>query len=150
MYTQNLNGLTISGHVIQPPHRQGDPDDLPPCDFVLTHTTHAYDRMGWEQQHYNVITYGRIGVAFAKRHPTPPAGSLPAMNVKLLVSIGNRIPLLLLKNMNRDLRNSEQRAADAPDTTASDRTGHLRPRERPEGTQTTPRANARPRTTHRL
>jgi hypothetical protein len=68
VYTQDLNGLTISGHVVQPPHLQGDPEDLPPCDFVLTHTTHAYDRMGWEQQHYNVIAYGRVGVAFAKRH----------------------------------------------------------------------------------
>ena len=30
-------------------------------------------------------------------HAGTPAGSLPAMNVKLLVSIGNRISLLLLK-----------------------------------------------------
>jgi primosomal replication protein N len=68
MYSQDLNELTISGHVNQPPVLQGDPDDLPACTFVLTHTTHAYDRQGWEQQHYTIVAYGRIGVAFADRH----------------------------------------------------------------------------------
>jgi len=68
MYTQDINELTISGHVNQPPVLQGDPDDLPACTFVLTHTTHAYAREGWEQQHYNVTAYGKIGVAFAARH----------------------------------------------------------------------------------
>jgi primosomal replication protein N len=68
MYTQDINELTISGHVNEAPRLQGDPDDLPACTFVLTHTTHAYDRNGWEQQHYNVTAYGQIAAAFADRH----------------------------------------------------------------------------------
>jgi hypothetical protein len=68
MYTQDINELTISGHVNHPPQLQGDPEDLPGCQFVLTHTTHAVDRDGWEQQHYNVIAYGSTGVAFLGRH----------------------------------------------------------------------------------
>jgi primosomal replication protein N len=68
MYTQDINELTISGHVNQPPRLQGHPEDLPGCEFVLTHTTQAVDRDGWEQQHYNVIAYGSTGVAFLARH----------------------------------------------------------------------------------
>jgi primosomal replication protein N len=69
MYTEDIiNELTISGHINHPPRLHGAPDDLPHCEFVLTHTTHVYDRHGWEQQHYNVIAHGRVGVAFAERH----------------------------------------------------------------------------------
>jgi primosomal replication protein N len=68
MYTQDINELTISGHVNAAPRLQGDPDELLICEFVLTHTTHAYDRHGWEQQHYNVTAYGPIAQAFADRH----------------------------------------------------------------------------------
>jgi hypothetical protein len=62
------SALTITAHVNHPPRLQGDPDDLPGCEFVLTHTTHAVDRDGWEQQHYNVTAYGSTGVAFLARH----------------------------------------------------------------------------------
>jgi hypothetical protein len=70
MYTQDINELTISGHVAQPPRLHGNPDDPddPIYEFVLSHTTHAYDRGGWEQHHYNVTAYGKIGEAFANRH----------------------------------------------------------------------------------
>jgi hypothetical protein len=67
MRTQDINELTISGHVTQPPAAQGDPDDAV-YRFVLRHTTHAWDRGGWEQHHYNVIAYGQLGEAFANRH----------------------------------------------------------------------------------
>jgi single-stranded DNA-binding protein len=67
MYTQDINKLTISGHVAQPPQLHGDPDDGL-YRFVLAHTTHAYDRNGWEQHHYNVLAYGDLGEALASRH----------------------------------------------------------------------------------
>ena len=70
MYTQDVNELTISGHVNQAPWLHGDADDLLVCEFVLAHTTHAYDRGSWEQQHYNVIAYGRVAEAFGERHKT--------------------------------------------------------------------------------
>jgi len=68
MYTQDINELTISGHVNQPPRLHGDPDLMSVCEFVLTHTTHAYDRKRWEQHHYNVTAYHKLGQAFANRH----------------------------------------------------------------------------------
>jgi hypothetical protein len=59
MYTQDINELTISGHVNQAPRLDDDTDVIAVCRFVLTHTTHAIDRRrpGWEQQHYNVTAY---------------------------------------------------------------------------------------------
>jgi primosomal replication protein N len=70
MYTQDINELTISGHVTKTPLLHDDLDELPACSFVLTHTTHAVDqgRSGWEQQHYNVLAYNRIAETFTDRH----------------------------------------------------------------------------------
>jgi hypothetical protein len=67
MYTQDINSLTISGHVIQPPKQLGD-EDVEHIEFVLTHTTHAYDRHGWEQHHYNVSAHDRLARACSQRH----------------------------------------------------------------------------------
>jgi hypothetical protein len=67
MYTQDINELTITGHVMQAPQHHGDPDDRI-YTFVLGHTTHAWDRHGWERHHYNVTAYGDVGEKFAGRH----------------------------------------------------------------------------------
>jgi hypothetical protein len=67
MYTQDINELTITGHVLQAPHLRGDVDDRI-YTFVLGHTTHAWDRHGWERHHYNVTAYGDVGEKFAGRH----------------------------------------------------------------------------------
>jgi hypothetical protein len=64
MYTQDVNELTISGHVTQAPQLHDDQV----YTFVLNHSTHAYDRGGWEQQHYDVVAYGALGETFADRH----------------------------------------------------------------------------------
>jgi hypothetical protein len=70
MYTQDINELTISGHVNQAPRLDDDTDVIAVCRFVLTHTTHAIDRRrpGWEQQHYNVTAYDKVAETFTERH----------------------------------------------------------------------------------
>ena len=70
MYTQDINGLTISGHVNEAPRLDEDSDVISICRFVLTHTTHAIDRQppSWEQQHYNVRAYDKVAESFAERH----------------------------------------------------------------------------------
>jgi len=69
MYTQDINELTISGHVNEPPLLDDETDIISICRFVLTHTTHAIRRrLSWEQQHYNVIAYDNVAEAFARHH----------------------------------------------------------------------------------
>jgi hypothetical protein len=67
MSIQDVNHLTISGHVNQPPHLVDDGDAIASCEFVLTHTTHGSHR-GSQQQHYRVIAHNPVAEAFAARH----------------------------------------------------------------------------------
>jgi hypothetical protein len=64
---------TGSAPVNQFPKQQAESGEIgrsqaPFDEFVLSHTTQAYDRGGWEQHHYNVTAYGKISEAFANRH----------------------------------------------------------------------------------
>jgi hypothetical protein len=69
MYTQDVNELTISGHVNEAPRLDDDSDVISVCRFVLTHTTHAIrQRPTWEQQHYTVTAYDKVAETFTERH----------------------------------------------------------------------------------
>jgi hypothetical protein len=69
MSIQDVNHLTISGHVTQPPRLDDDGGAIASCAFVLTHTPRArHDTSGGCEQHYRVIAHGDVAEAFAARH----------------------------------------------------------------------------------
>jgi hypothetical protein len=70
MSIQDVNHLTISGHVHQPPQPDDDDsagDAIASCQFVLTHTTHSASP-GAQQQHYRVIVHDDVAEAFAAHY----------------------------------------------------------------------------------
>jgi single-stranded DNA-binding protein len=58
MCTQDLNQLTISGHVRSKPQLRQYTDGDSVCMFVLTHTTDHHESGNWELQFYNVHIWG--------------------------------------------------------------------------------------------
>jgi hypothetical protein len=66
MTTQDLNQLTISGHVRSEPqlHRYDDGDIA--CTLTLTHTTDHHQSGHWELQLYHVSLWGDAAVDFAE------------------------------------------------------------------------------------
>jgi hypothetical protein len=66
MSIQDVNHLTISGHVNQPPRRDDDGDAIASCEFVLTHASHGTNPAS--EQHYRVIAHDPVAEAFAARH----------------------------------------------------------------------------------
>lgn len=67
MSIQDVNHLTISGHVNNPPHLHDDSDAITSCQFVLTHTGHSTNSDS-KPQHYRVIAHDTVAEAFAARH----------------------------------------------------------------------------------
>jgi single-stranded DNA-binding protein len=65
MCTQDLNALTISGHVRSKPELQQYADGDSVCMFVLTHTTDHHQTGNWELQFYNVSIWGPHAEYFA-------------------------------------------------------------------------------------
>jgi single-stranded DNA-binding protein len=65
MTIQDLNQLTISGHVRTEPelHRYDDGDST--CTFTLTHTTDHHQTGHWELQLYHVSLWGPDAEYFA-------------------------------------------------------------------------------------
>jgi hypothetical protein len=66
MSIQDVNHLTISGHVNQPPRRDDDGDAIASCEFVLTHASHGTNP--GSEQHYRVIAHDPVAEAFAARY----------------------------------------------------------------------------------
>jgi hypothetical protein len=66
MSIQDVNHLTISGHVNQPPRLHDDGDAIASCEFVLTHASHGTSP--GSEQHYRVIAHDPVAEAFAARH----------------------------------------------------------------------------------
>jgi len=67
MSIQDVNHLTISGHVYQPPRLDDDGDAIASCEFVLTHTGHSTNSDS-AQQHYRVSAHDDVAAAFAARY----------------------------------------------------------------------------------
>jgi single-stranded DNA-binding protein len=63
---QDLNQLTISGHVRSEPqlHRYDDGDIA--CTLTLSHTTDHHDSAHWELQLYHVSLWGDVAADFAE------------------------------------------------------------------------------------
>jgi hypothetical protein len=70
MYSQDLNELTISGHVRSQPTLQHFDDGDHVCTFVLTHATDHYQTGNWELQYYNVHIWGPDAQTFADNFQT--------------------------------------------------------------------------------
>ena len=67
MTMQDLNQLTISGHVRSEPQlHQYDDGDIA-CTLTLTHTTDHHQSGHWELQLYHVSLWGEVAVDFAER-----------------------------------------------------------------------------------
>jgi single-stranded DNA-binding protein len=66
MTMQDLNQLTISGHVRSEPqlHRYDDGDIA--CTLTLSHTTDHHESGHWELQLYHVSLWGDVAVDFAE------------------------------------------------------------------------------------
>ena len=58
MHRQDLNQLTISGHLRSQPQLQQFDDGDNVCTFVLTHSTDHHQSGHWEIQYYNVAIWG--------------------------------------------------------------------------------------------
>jgi len=55
MTAGDINELTISGHIEQPPRMSIDEDGQAVCEFLLSHASREHTEYGqWDLQHYAV------------------------------------------------------------------------------------------------
>jgi len=65
MTAGDINQVTISGHIEQPPFISTDEDGHEVCEFLLSHASREHTEHGqWDLQHYKVAIYGQQARVF--------------------------------------------------------------------------------------